>query len=180
MNHQNLIDSLETRRFLSATAVLDAGVLSVTGTDGDDRVAIYTRFERIADASPDGPQFERNLYVRGVADGPAVFAAREVTSIDIDLGAGDDGLAIWRVGLSGDLSIDTGAGDDSVFARTVGVGGNFSADLGEGDDRAFFSHVRIAGERSFDGGEGDDSFFARRTGLRGDDIVNVETGRGSR
>ena len=97
----------------------DGGILTITGSPGDDRLVVSLNRGR--------------LRVAGTLDGVGVnetFAARGVRRVVAELGEGDDSLTV-RPNVGAALRVDAGTGNDAVFAglgAAVLVGG-------EGDDR---------------------------------------------
>jgi len=135
------------------------GVLTVHGTNSDDRIALGL-----------GTSDPRNLTVNGVDYNVAdwgLAATGFPDSIRILAGAGDDSVAIdplvtlsaWVNGQAGADRLTGGGGDD----RLLGGGGNDRLDGGDGRD-----HLRGHGGRDqLTGGPGDD----RLDGGSGSDLV---------
>jgi Ca2+-binding RTX toxin-like protein len=154
------LELLEQRTLLASGiyAALNAGVLTITGTDGPDTIVLRQ--------TPAGVTFdvgkEHRVYVG-------------VTRIDINGRGGDDKIYVDTTGIAGtrirpvDAKIDgadgndtivTGAGSDTVRggagADTISTnGGNDSIDGGDGADRLY-------------GGDGNDTLL----GGNGDDLVS--------
>jgi len=122
-------EPLEGRRLF--TSVLDAGVLTVSGTDESDAITITLSGSNL-----------RVVHNGGAQD----FATASVQRIVIQSAGGDD--TVDCSGVATLTSIDAGAGNDWIN----GSGGNDTIDAGLGDDRAW-------GNDGYDkivGGDGDD------------------------
>lgn len=148
-NHDNSIECLESRRFLSATLAKD-GTLIVKGGDAPDAVNVYV-------------SAAKTLTVRHAAQDQD-FALSQVKRIVLRGGGGADYLNIDdSVGISGALHGE--AGNDTL------VGGN-------GDDMLYggSGHDHLAGGLGDDllvGAAGDD----RLLGNEGDDTLGGGGGR---
>ena len=146
-----MIEALEGRQLLSAT--LTDGVLTVTGTDGNDAIGISL--------SKDGATItvSEAVVVEGEKPTPTktTFDAASVTSIVVDAGAGDDRVGACRgrrgsSALTVPMTINGGDGND----RLEGAGGDDVVNGDAGDD-----HIGGgAGADSLNGGDGDDVIFA--------------------
>src|SRR5262249_26283275 len=119
-----------------STASVVAGVLTVTGTPGDDRIRVYL------DAA--------NLVVLDGTTEIARVASASVTSIAIDTGDGDD-TAVVDPDVTQPATLSGGDGRTKLAAG----GGSASLSGGAGDDSLFGG----AGPNSFDGGAGADQLF---------------------
>ncbi|HEY7120636.1 MAG TPA: choice-of-anchor D domain-containing protein [Tepidisphaeraceae bacterium] len=109
-----MLDALEPRRLLSST-VDDNGLLSASGTGGDDDLRI--------DINGDG---QLAVTLNGVQDG--VFDPGDVAAIILDGGAGNDTV---RVGANiPGTTLIGGAGDDTL----LGGNGDDTLDGGDGND----------------------------------------------
>lgn len=148
------LEALEPRVYLSAT--LDAGVLTVLGTPGDDSIVIQA-------GTADG-----EVRVKGDADsGDGTYNG--VTSVVIDVGDGDDRVRVKGrlrdvFGDAMGVTILGGAGHD----RLTGGPGDDAIDAGPGDDKVNGK----AGDDLLLGGEGAD----RVAGGRGDDLIYADPG----
>lgn len=127
------IESLESRRTLSANPVLADGVLTVQGTALPDQIEAVVIFDSLA--------------VR-LNNQWTVFKNQQVTQIRVFAGAGNDTL--W--GNLGNDQLQGGAGNDSLF----GGWGDDRLDGGENDD--FISGD--AGRDDLNGGTGRDTVLA--------------------
>ena len=162
------IEGLEQRALLSASVA--AGVLTVTGTAGNDNIQIRNGKDETTGAA----QIVVIESVRPTTKGqtpvaPTVsrFAAAEVTSIVINAGDGND--RVWLRGnrrspFTVKATINGGAGDD----RLAGGAGNDTINGDAGNDR-------------LDGGDGDDQLNGgdgndRINGGRGADLLNGGAG----
>jgi len=77
----SFVESLESRQLLSGTAVLDHGILTITGTSGNDEIYVIRR--------ADTGQLSVNINMK-MQD----FAKADVQKIEIDAGAGDDYVGV--------------------------------------------------------------------------------------
>jgi len=162
------IEGLEQRALLSAS--LSGGVLTVTGTAGNDNIQVRNGKDETTGAA----QIVVIESVRPTTKGttpvaPTVtrFAAADVTSIVVNAGDGND--RVWLKGnrknpFTVKATINGGAGDD----RLAGAAGN---DTINGD----------AGNDVIDGGDGDDLLNGgdgndRINGGRGADSLNGGAG----
>src|SRR5438128_1245111 len=123
------LDPLEPRRLLSGgiSATLRAGLLSITGTPGPDRIVLRQARGRLA-----------------IAGTALSFVSNRIRHISIDGGDGNDTLT----GTDGPDSISGGDGNDLIH----GNGGRDSLDGQTGMDKLFGD----AGDDSILGGAGDD------------------------
>jgi hypothetical protein len=143
-----LVENLETRRMLSSAPVFADGILTVTGTVGDDRIRI-----RIG-------QDSSKLAVK-VNGAVTLFSLASISKIKVDGLAGDDDICIKQShgGISIATEINGGDGNDKIR----GANGNDLISGGAGKD---FLRGN-AGDDVLSGGEGNDKLF----GGRGDDSV---------
>ena len=178
MNNVPPLESLERRRLLSASAALDDGTLSISGTEAADAMYVTIRPVRAESPADGGRRFERKIVVRGVGDEPATYDPADVSAIRVDLGGGDDRLRVGRLRFAGDVSIDAGTGDDVVRFGRVRIGGEVDIDLGDGDDRLSMRRVALGGPTTIDGGAGEDRAVARRVRAADLTLDDVETTRG--
>ena len=174
-----LIESLERRQLLSAELV--GNVLTITGTDNPDRVAVLEIGPRVivtestVTTSPTGP--------RTVTNTRRVFNRADVASISADLKGGNDQFGIHSLSRTPlPATVNAGAGNDAVR----GGGANDTIDGGEGGDllsggagndvvRGGGGNDRIsgdAGDDTLEGGEGRDHLL----GGRGTDILRGGAG----
>jgi hypothetical protein len=103
----------------------------------------------------------------------ATFAVEEVASLDVDLGEGNDAVAVLAMRLSGDLSLDTGAGNDYAALTGVGVGGSLAANLGAGNDLLALAGVSAV-TSVLDGGDDRDALLVLRSDLGDVTVTNFE------
>lgn len=168
----HLIEPLEPRVYLSVT--LDAGVLTVTGSPGNDQITI-----KPGDA--DG-----EVVVQGDPDGDSgVYTG--VEAITVDGGEGNDRLRVRNnitdtagdplgvtlIGGDGNDRLTGGNGDDTL----LGGDGRDNIRGKDGDDNiqgnAGRDHIRGGrGNDTLSGGEDED----RINGGRGDDIISGDAG----
>jgi Ca2+-binding RTX toxin-like protein len=160
------IEGLEHRTLLSAN--LAGGVLTVTGTGGNDNIMIRmgrdeTTGAKVLIVSEVVRPAEDATTTGGTGTEPTptvtTFDPAAVTSIVVNAGAGDD--RVWLKGnrknpFTAAATLNGEAGDD----RLSGGGGNDVLNGGDGNDR-------------LDGGDGDDAI----NGGAGDDRING--GRGA-
>jgi Ca2+-binding RTX toxin-like protein len=162
-----MIERLETRRFLTVTAVFENGVMTVTGDNEANRVGISRNLDT------------GQLVVRSgdTQIGQAPYA--DVTSIVVNLLGGEDRLTtaantaaasitkpMTVNGGEGSDNLQTGGGNDTVH----GNGGNDSINTGAGNDNVFGDE----GNDTMDGGPGADNF----SGGAGLDSVSYATRAG--
>jgi Ca2+-binding RTX toxin-like protein len=166
------IEDLEQRALLSA--VLSGGVLTVTGTSGNDVITVRTGKDDAGNAQVIVTEGVRpTRHAKRVAPTVTRFAAADVKSVVVDAGDGNDSVALigrrktpFAVnatinGGNGDDRLLAGAGNDTVNGgagndRIEGGAGN---DLLNGDD----GNDRIVGGKgadSLNGGNGNDDLFA--------------------
>jgi Ca2+-binding RTX toxin-like protein len=155
-----MFEQLEARRLF--TAALNAGLLSVTGTAGNDTILIGLNASgqvRVNDNSV-----------------ISLFNAADVTSISVDAGNGNDNVTMQNLiskpavihGGAGNDMIQGGEGADKLYgdggADVIrGFGGNDSIYAGTGNDTCFGG----AGHDSIEGGTGSDYLY----GDQGNDTV---------
>ena len=123
---------LEIRQVPAATAVLQAGVLTITGSEQADNIVV----NRVG----------TNLTVTGVA---TLFAAGSVSSIIVNAGRGHDSVDLTAVNLptmvfggAGNDSLTGGSGQDTLMGESGsdvlrGKAGNDALDGGAGNDRVY-------------------------------------------
>lgn len=164
------MESMEGRRLLSAT--LTDGVLSVAGTEGNDRIMIRN--------APDGQiaVIESTMQAPGSAPvAPTVtkFALADVTSILVDAKGGND--AVRLMAFKRAESTETGASRVGIPATILGGAGNDmvqggigaeSIDGGPGLDRLHGGR----GNDTIEGGEGNDMIV----GGAGEDVLRGGAG----
>ena len=149
-----MLESLESRRLLSVT--LDQGVLTVTGIDGADQLAV-------------GRNPTTNMIVVNDNGTPSSFDPADVQRVVINGLDGNDRIGVGP-GVMRPIAIDAGAGDDSVNGgsgpehimggpgndRIAGGGGGDVLAGGDDDDAI----VGGAGSDTMLGGDGADRFDA--------------------
>jgi hypothetical protein len=165
-------ETLEPKHMLAGDVVLELvdGRLEIEGD------ALGNNIEITAGANG-------SLVISGL-DGTTVHEegetpAAEVTltgvtrGIRVDLGDGDDTLAISDVSLRGNVSIETGDGNDTVMIgaegdvmagsllddldASVALRGSLSVDTGEGNDDVTVASAAVRGRLSIDTGIGEDT-----------------------
>jgi Ca2+-binding RTX toxin-like protein len=153
----------------SPSAQLTGGNLLVTGTSGDDVILLAVSGNDMV------------VTMNGQQSGG--FAMSQITSIDVEAGAGNDSITIGSsLPSSLGASVQGGPGDDTITGGpgndTLGGGqGNDSISGGPGDD----SIKGGAGDDTLAGGKGNDTLFGGlgndllRGGL-GDDSLNGGAG----
>ena len=157
-------ETLENRRLMTAT--LDDGVLSVLGTEANDRVAFEVAGNKLTVIERDGStNFDADAVRRVVVEGRGgddVLDLRNAPAVPVRIagGAGEDYIAVGR----GPGDVYGGKGDDTI------VGGRGADQLrgGEGDDF-------VAGKGGDDrvwGNAGDDTLL----GGTGRDLIRGEEG----
>jgi len=165
---QALLESLESRRLLSADLV--DGVLGVTGTSGDDNIRISI--------SKDTSKLAVKL------DGTAtLFSLASINKIKVDGLGGDDTICIRQH--RGQINIATelngGDGDDQIFGGNGNdvISGGAGDDVirGNGGDDVLFGGV---GTDKISGGRGNDSLLggAGVDKLRGGAGIDVSNDSG--
>lgn len=145
------IDALEPRRLLAAT--LDAGVLTVTGTDDNEDISIALAGTTLS--------VTRN----GASDGVFDTAVTPVTAILVDAGTGNDSVSLAGVPIN--ATVVGGDGNDTL----VGGAGSDSLAGGDGND-IFFAQDGAAD--TLDGGDGNDTASTRDRSI--DTLVGIEAG----
>ena len=118
---------LEIRQVPAATAVLQAGVLTITGSNQDDNIVVTKTGTKLA--------------VSGVT---ATFTASSVRSIVVNAGGGDDTVDLTAVSVP--TKVSGGTGNDSL----IGGSGNDTLVGDAGNDVL----TGNAGNDSLDGGAG--------------------------
>ncbi len=151
-------------------ATLTSGNLLVEGTSGDDVITLQTDGSGNLTATLNGVTSQN-------------FTVSQITSVDVEAGAGNDSVTIESsMPATLGVSVQGGPGDDTVVGGpgndTIGGGaGNDSLSGGPGDD----SIKGGAGDDTLAGGKGNDTLFGSlgndllRGGL-GDDSLNGGAG----
>ena len=176
------IDSLERRSLLSAA--LAEGVLTVTGTAGNDMIHVgLNRAGTIVVSEAVQPARPTTRGERPERPTPTItkFTAADVTSIVINAGAGNDLVSVGRTAKRGATQLGATINGDAGNDRLTGGPGNDTINGGDGNDYLFAGG---GGIDKLDGGAND--AVSRRN--RGDvavadasDIVsNVEVTRAPR
>lgn len=127
---------LEPRVTPAATAALDAGVLTVTGTPGNDRIAVYAEGADL-------------LVLDGTATVTRVASA-SVTAIAVDGNGGNDSIRVDDA-VTQPASLSAGPGNSKLRA------GGGSATLAGGDGNDVLAGG--LGQTSFNGGGGQNRFY---------------------
>jgi Ca2+-binding RTX toxin-like protein len=178
------IEDLEQRALLSAT--LSGGVLTVTGTSGNDVIMIRTGKDDAGTAQiivTEGVATRPHKGATRVAPTVTRFAAADVKSVVVNAGDGNDSVALTgrrKSPFAVNATINGGNGNDRLLAGagndTINGGaGNDRIEGGDGNDllNGDDGNDRIAGGRgadSLNGGNGNDYLLAAdRTGT---DIVD--------
>jgi len=149
-----IVESLESRRLLSAAPTLTGGILSISGTVGDDniRISLGKDTSKLA------------VKVNGAV---TLFDLASVTKIKIDGLEGNDTICIrqhhGKINIASE--IDGGDGDDRIVAGN----GNDLISGGAGDDKIFGGR----GDDTLLGGDGNDKL----RGGGGSDVLNGARGR---
>lgn len=163
------VDELHSRALPSATLV--NGVLTVTGTDGNDVIVVRQAHAMISVKG-------MSIDVNGVME-KAVKVA-DVTSVDVNALGGNDrvNLSSLRIG----ATVDGGAGNDRIFGgrgndSLIGDSGDDSLNGGAGDD----SLDGGAGNDVENGGQGNDDLMGgdgndTESGGAGNDDINGDAG----
>ena len=155
------------RRVLMSAAVLDNGVLSVTGTAADDVISV-------------NPQGSGAVMV--IVNGTSQSFASGVTSIVVNAGDGDDSVTVGETGLTGTLptvSVAGGAGNDTL---TLTADDRTTLDGGDGDDTLYASGY-FGTHATLLGGAGDDQItqgyaaVVSVSGGDGDDFIGLQDGQ---
>jgi hypothetical protein len=177
-----VVEVLESRRLLAAGAVsarVVDGRLVVTGDNAQNVV----RLDGL-DLAPG------QVRVSGLDVSPvngwykSVVFERVTRGVRVELGRGDDILAVASLDLPGGLTVYGGAGDDGIRLDTTWVGGATSVGAAAGDDRIDLASVSARGGVTLDAGEGADqvtvgssrfrnAVSARTSGAAGGDVVSV-------
>src|SRR4051794_18078400 len=134
------IQHLETRRLLAAT-LATTGVLDITGTSGNDTLAVALS--------------GTNVGVKLNTASPQIFAASKVKAIHVNAGIGNDRVTIGVSlpgavihGADGNDTITGGSGNDTIYGDNgndslLGGNGNDTMDGGAGNDT-------LSGQGGFD------------------------------
>jgi Ca2+-binding RTX toxin-like protein len=167
------IEPLERRRLLAAT--LADGVLTITGDAANNHVTVRYKAggsdstdddmlivtERTETAPPDSPDPATKRQTRRLRRGPRLgpatrteFSATAVTSVAMNLAAGDDHASIAR-NVTEAATINGGEGNDTL----VGGGGASTLNGDAGDDRI----TAGSGATTANGGAGNDRLQAGPT-----------------
>ncbi|MGB7156976.1 MAG: calcium-binding protein [Tepidisphaeraceae bacterium] len=179
------VHSLESRRLLSATIV--DGVLTITGTGGDDEIFVYGR-ETMFHYAPgfSGPTLEFSARVERNGVELGTFKIDDFNAIRIDAGGGNDRVRVYvdadrlpdddglflpmGIRKRAPIHIEGGGGNDTLG----GTGGDDTLVGGAGKDLLVGGAGNDllsggTGNDKVDGGEGDDSLFggAGNDGLNG-------------
>jgi Ca2+-binding RTX toxin-like protein len=152
-----MIENLENRRLLSAS--LANGVLTVTGTTGNDRIAV----------TPNGT----DLNVQ-IGKTKQTFKAADVKSLVVKSLAGNDTIDLAKSPVG--ATVDAGDGNDLVIGTAL-------ADVvtaGKGNDYVF----SLAGNDSVTGGDGNDQIASGAgndlvAGGTGNDLISAGDGNDS-
>lgn len=166
------VETLERRQLFAATLV--AGAWQIAGDVGDDAIVV--------EAVP-GDATSLRAVINGQVAG--TVTANEVTSIDIDAGAGNDRVTL-RLDpgvVSATVTVRGGDGNDRLFGSSLaetfhGGAGNDRIDGGDGDDTINGDD----GNDNLSGGDGDDQIFGGNgndtlAGGWGDDLLDGGIGK---
>ena len=179
-----MIESLEARRLLAASAVLADGVLTVTGTDGDDVIEVYQygffpgtiNDSTGEDGEPIEFVFDRVPVVRVVVNGQVIgddsgrfggdrFNYGDVARVRVDGLAGDDVISLAPSPARA-AELDT---PGEIYTLMGGLVLPSTVEGAAGDDTIYGG----GGDDVLIGGRGDDFVV----GGKGDDLVSGGAGR---
>src|SRR5262249_29939023 len=147
------------------TATLSGGVLTVTGSAGNDRISVSRVAGLLSVFDNRLPLTPIRVLIHDSATGALVEAvsAGSVTRIVVDGSDGNDRISLLSVGAI-DASVTGGAGNDVI----TGGSGNDTIDGGAGNDTI----NGFLGNDSLVGGDGNDSLM----GSNGNDVINGNDG----
>jgi Ca2+-binding RTX toxin-like protein len=163
-----LFESLENRSLLSASLNSATGLLTITGTDNNDRIVVFhanktqiaVREETLVPAAtPGGKPTHTHTVTK--------FTAADVKSIEVNAGKGNDdvntgGSKHHRLKITS--TINGGDGND----RLIGGDANDVINGNAGKDYL----VGLGGDDHLNGGDGND----RIVGGKGADVINGDAG----
>lgn len=176
-----LFDSLEKRSLLSA-ALSSAGVLTVTGTAGNDVVDISLNrngeivvVENVRPDRPGTPPSTAAASSRPARPTPTVtkFAAASVKSILVNAGEGNDLVKVGPTARQGQTQLNAVLNGEAGNDHLLAGGGNDLVNGGDGDDLI----VGGPGSDTLNGDAGDDRIDALDRG--GIDTIDGGTHNGS-
>lgn len=132
LSHALRLERMEDRDCPAAMVDFSDGVLSVTGDNARDRVAVVVNGDTVR-----------------VQVGSTTRTFQSVTQVAIDLAGGDDNLRLELAGSPNGLpiSLDTGAGNDRLTMQLTNLRGSVVLDgfFGDGNDGASLTGVAAAG-----------------------------------
>jgi hypothetical protein len=171
--HRGRFESLERRNLLAGDVLVSlaaGGRLEIQGDDLDNKVLVTAGAEAgsFVVTGLDGT----TVTMDGTTSGEATI--QDASDVKIDLGAGNDLVAVVGANVGGKLSINTGSEDDRVFIGTAGdavelegvtlpadlavtVGGRLNVKTGDGDDVIEINDASVNGMVSVYAGDGDDN-----------------------
>jgi Ca2+-binding RTX toxin-like protein len=180
------MENLEDRRLLSAT--LAGGVLTITGTADNDRVAVTTVMDKVYVVESTVTPGENGARPT-ITTNRSSFNKADVHSIEASLLAGDDRMLVSDGGFFSrsrnpiDTTVNGGDGNDYI----VTGGGNDTLNGGDGNDFLIADGGNDtvnggAGNDFLGGGSGNDTLNGdagndNLSGGSGDDTVNGDDGR---
>lgn len=173
----NSIEILEARIApANVTATFAGGKLTVTGDDAANSVFIGA----LSDGTSIGVGMGSELVFNGtnLGDGATQDIHAPVTSVMVDLGAGDDSFDSIGLHFAKDVTIKGGAGKDTLKAVYFHVGGKFTVDGGADDDKLQIEGDTQAGKLAIDlgGGTNQLQFNFAHLSVEGDTTIKAGTG----
>jgi Ca2+-binding RTX toxin-like protein len=148
------IEALEQRALLTASAIFDNGLLTVTGDNGANLVSIFSQVES---GTPYVMVQDDGVTILDGRPSAANVAASAVQSIAVNGGDGDDVLYLQAVSAASgfsaiaSVSLSGGAGSDTI------IGSAFASSIFGGDGADVL--VGGAGDDTVAGGAGDDVYL---------------------
>jgi hypothetical protein len=165
-------EALETRLNPGVCTVsLSAGTLTITGSAGDDSIAMsQPAFGQIT-LTGNGTTTFRLGSTGPTVTGPVTFgtAAAPVRTVNANLNTGNDTFSIdytTSITLAGSLSIAMGLGNNQVTpinvttTTSLNVGGSVSITAGSGNDNLQFGSANIGGSLTINAGDGTNTIIA--------------------
>lgn len=175
--HLLSIEPLEARIApANITATFAGGKLTIIGDDAANTVSIgafsdgYTLYAGMGS----------HLIFNGtdLGDGGSKDIHAPITSLVVDLGAGDDSFDSIGLHFAKDVTIKGGAGKDTLKATYFHVGGDFNVDGGADDDKLQIEGDTQAGKLAVDlgGGTNQLQFNYTHLSVEGDSTIKAGTG----
>ncbi len=187
-------ECLEQRQLLAGDVVLEVvdGQLMIQGDLEDNKIMITSGAE--AGAFVVTGLDTTTVHEDGQPPGTDPVTVTGVHGIQVDLGEGDDLVAVVGANVRGSLSIGTGAGDDRVLIGTggdaaelvgvlpgdlaVNIRGSLRVDTDANNDHVSIDDATIGGPIGVAVGEGDDEVSLGGTSM--DESARVRVGGGVR